>query len=94
VRGSKRDGTRRALGLAERDGVRVRLRQTAGGPGNLAASVAQFTVEKLATVAVCEPLSKWHSENVIERDAKFPCTRNCAVFPAIALSEMLTVSRT
>jgi hypothetical protein len=98
VRGSKRDGTRVALGLAEGDGDRlrvgvcVRFRQTAGGPGKFAASVAQFTIEKLATVALCEKLSKWHSENVIEQDAGSPFARIGAEFPAIALSEIVTVA--
>jgi hypothetical protein len=57
-----RMGVRLGVGLR----VRVRLRQTAGRAGNSAASVVQFTVEKRATVAFCEKLSKWHSENVIE----------------------------
>jgi hypothetical protein len=92
VGGNKPDGVKGELGLGE--SVRcVRLKQTAGTPGNPEASVAQFTVEKPPTVAVCEKLSKWHSENVIEDDDDQPCTRNVAEFPAIALSEILTEVR-
>jgi hypothetical protein len=84
------------FGVRVRVGVRlrVRLRQMAGRPANTAASVAQLTVEKLATVAVCEELSKWQSEKVIEYDAELPWTRNCTEFPAIALSEIVTAALT
>jgi hypothetical protein len=56
--------------------------------------VRQLTVEKPATVAVCEELSKWQSENVIQYDDEFACTRTGAEFPAIALSETLTTALT
>jgi hypothetical protein len=70
VRRRRGEGKRGELGLEEGRGVglgvwlRVRLRQTGGRPGNPATSVAQLTIEKLATDAACDKLSKWQSEKV------------------------------